>query len=169
MTTDYSIYIFPIVTGVVIAIITQVVAHFLSKRNLNAQREHSLKLASMQLHHKDRTEAFLKLDEVIKKTYKSFSEFQKAVNEFLNGSSGLFLPEKLVVDLRKELSDIDHYLTEKEYEIMGPPPEYPEEEYQEWMQSLDPFEEVDMEVKNKLSTLKRDMKDKIKKNISEGY
>jgi len=130
---DYSIYIFPLVTGITIAIVTQIIAHYFSKKNLETQRdfdkknletqrEYSIKLAKMQLYHEDRKQAIVKLNDLIKKTYKSYPEFRDAVNSFLDDSSGLFLSEGMREELKKELNDVDTFLQERQSEIYGEPP-----------------------------------------------
>jgi hypothetical protein len=164
---EYDVYIFPLLAGITIAVVTQIVSYLLSKKNLDAQREHSLKLARMQLYHEDRKEALVKLDELLKKTYKTYSEFRDAVNAFLDGSSAIFLNDKLRKDLKKELYDIDAFLTEKELEFFGPPPEQDEQDYGDWFESLSPDQQIDVEVENRLTSLKGTMRDRIKKHVSE--
>jgi hypothetical protein len=170
--SDYSIYIFPLISaltsGVAIAIITQIVAHHYSEKSLKAQRELSLTVARMQLYHEDRKDALVKLDELLKQGYKSFREFRNTVTVFLDGSTGLFLPERLRDELKKEIDDIDSFLTEKEIEIYGWEPPSDEGEYEAWFEDLSPEEQLDVEVKDRLSKLKGVMRDKIKKHVSEG-
>ena len=167
--SEYSPYIFPLISGVAIAIVTQIVAHYFSEKSLKAQRELGLRIARMQLHHEDRKDALVKLDELLKQGYKSFRDFRNTVTVFLDGSTGLFLPEKLREELKKEIDDIDAFLTEKQIEIYGRDPDkYDEGEYEAWFKDLSPEEQVDVEVKDRLSKLKGVMRDKIKKHVSEG-
>lgn len=166
---DYSLYIFPLISGVVIAIVTQIVAHYFSEKSLKAQRELSLRVARMQLYHEDRKDALVKLDELLKQGYKTFPDFRNAITAFLDGSIGLFLPEKLREELKKEIDDIDAFLTDKQIEIYGWEPEQPDEgEYEAWYEDLSPEEQIDVDVVDRLSKLKGAMRDKIKKHISEG-
>jgi hypothetical protein len=99
---DFTPFIIPISSGVVIALVTQSVAYYYSKKSLEAQRENSLKIARMQLYHEETKEALVRLDELLKKSYKTFPDFKKTVNEFLDGSAGIFLPKKLRLDLKKK-------------------------------------------------------------------
>ncbi|MGB8780913.1 MAG: hypothetical protein WCD81_09745 [Candidatus Bathyarchaeia archaeon] len=167
--SDYSLYIFPLISGVVIAIVTQIIAHYFSEKSLKTQRELSLTITRMQLYHEDRKDALVKLDELLKQGYKSFPDFRNAVTVFLDGSTGLFLPEKLREELKKEIDDIDTFLTEKQIEIYGEPPDLGEEdEYEEWFADLPPEDQANIEITDRLSKLKGVMRDKIKKHISEG-
>jgi len=168
---EYSEFILGLLSGVIIAIVTQIIAHYFSKKSLEVQQEHNLRIAKMQLYHEDRKDALIKLDELLKKGYETFSDFRNTINTFLNGSLGLFLPDKLREGLKKEIQDIDQFLFEKEIEIFGepePPEEFPEEyEHEAWLASISPVERVDVEVRDRLSRLKGSMRDKIKKYISE--
>lgn len=172
---EYDVYILPIVTGavtgVIVAIVTQIIAHYFSKKTLAVQTEHSLKLARMQLYHQDRKEAIIKLDALLKAPYKSFRNFRDAVNSFLDGSTGLFLPKPLKKSLSKQLSEINSLLVIGEAEIHGEPEEEDPDEgardYYEWIDNLSDEEKLDMAITERLSTLKSTMREKIEKYISE--
>ena len=164
---EYGDYALGIISGITIAIITQIIAHYFSKKSLEAQQEHSLRIAKMQLYHEDRKDALIKLDELLKKGYKNFSEFRNTIITFLDGSTGLFLPDKLRRELKNEVEDIDSFLLKKQIEIYGEPPDYEPEDYEAWFEDLSPEERVDVEVKDRLSRLKNSMRDKIKKHVSE--
>lgn len=128
-----------------------------------------MKLAKMQLYHEDRKQAIIKLNDLIKKTYKTYPEFRIAINAFLDDSSGLFLPESMREELKKELTDIDAFLENEQYNIYGPPPDYPnaEEEYDAWIADMPPDKKLDMDLDDKLCKLKSNMLNKIKKQVSE--
>ncbi len=164
--SEYGPYILPIISGIAIAIVTQVVAHYFSKKSLEAQRENSLKITRMQLYHEDRKEALVKLDELLKKTYGTFPQFRDAISSFLDGSIGLFLPAGLRNELRKEVDDIDRFLLRKEIEIQGEP-EYDQDEYEAWFADLSPEEQLDVEVRDRLSRLKENMRSKMEKHLSD--
>ena len=164
---EYGELALGLISGLVIAIITQIIGHYFSKKSLEAQQEHSLRIAKMQLYHEDKKNALIKLDELLKKYYKSFPQFRNAITTFLDGSLGLFLPHKLREELRKEVRDIDSFLLEKEIDLYGEPSGYGEDEHEAWFESLSPEERVDVEVRDRLSKLKGSMRDKIKKYISE--
>lgn len=165
---EYSEYALGLISGLTIAIITQIIAHYFSKKSLEAQQEHSLRIVKMQLYHEDRKNALIKLDELLKKGYKTFSEFRNTITTFLDGSLGLFLPDKLREELKKEVQDIDQFLLEKQIDLYGEPPEWSEPDDSEaWFESLTPEERVDVEVTDRLRKLKGLMRDKIKKHISE--
>lgn len=165
--SEYSSYILPLISGVTIAVVTQIIAHYFSKKSLEAQRENSLKIVRMQLYHEDRKDALVKLDELLKRNYDTYPQFRDAVKAFLDGSSGIFLPNRLRNELKSELSSLDDFLSEKEIELRGPPPEYPPEEYEAWFEDLSPDEQLDIEVENRLSTLKDTMRSKIKNHVSD--
>ena len=76
----------------------------------------------------------------------------------------MFLTSGLREALKKEIDDISSFLYEKQIEIYGEQPE-PDYDYYDWIAT--PEEEVDNEVKNRLSSLKGNMRDKIKAHISE--
>jgi hypothetical protein len=164
---EYGDYALGIISGLTIAIITQIIAHYFSKKSLEAQQEHSLRIAKMQLYHEDRKDALIKLDELLKKGYKNFSEFRNTIITLLDGSTGLFLPDKLRKELKNEVEDIDSFLLKKQIEIYGEPPGYESDDYEAWFEDLSPEERVDVEVKDRLSRLKNSMRDKIKKHVSE--
>jgi hypothetical protein len=167
--SEYSAYIFPLISGVVIALVTQIVAHYFSEKSLKAQQANALQIARTQLYHEDRKDAVLKLDELIKKNYKTYPVFRNAVNTFLDSSSGLFLPVALKRELRKQLLELDAFLQEKEFEIYGEPEEDPhaEEEYESWFSDLSPDEQLDVEIEQKLESVKGNMRDKIQKHMSD--
>ena len=164
---EYFQFALGLISGIVIAIVTQIIGHYFSKKSLEAQREHNLKSVRLQLFHEDRKKAMIELDKLLKAGYKRFRDFRNTLDSFLNSSSGLFLPDNLRKELKSEIQNIDQFLFEKRIEIEGPPPEFEPEEYEAWFQSLDPYEAVDVEVRDRLSRLKRSMRDKIRKSISE--
>jgi len=87
----------------------------------------------------------------------------------LDGSAGLFVPEKLRDELKTEIGDIDTFLTRKEIELHGEPyDDVDQGEYEDWVADLSPEEQVDVELTDRLSRLKGVMRDKIKKHVSEG-
>lgn len=164
-------------SGGVLIIISQVIGHYFARRNLKAQQEHSEKVvkmqqehservAKMQLFHEDKKKALMELDEVLKKSYKTFPDFKKGVESFLDGSSGIFLPEKLCKELKKELQSIDAFMWEKLEDIYGPPPEEEPDDYEAWAEAY-PEDALDAEIRSRLMGLKGSMRDKIKKYISE--
>lgn len=185
---DYSIYILPILSGVIIAIITavvtQVIAYHFAKKNLalqcenslkltkmqndnslnlmKAQYENSLKLATLELYHGDRKDAILKLDEILKKEYKNYPEFENTLNEYLDGSSGLFLPQALRQSLKQETDEVDKLVSELDLEMNGPPPEYDDE----WFEELPRWEQLDQEIKDKLRSIRPTLREKIRRYIS---
>lgn len=166
--SEYNPYVFPLISGVVIAIVTQIVAHYFSEKSLKAQQENSLKIVRMQLYHEDRKDALVKLDDLLKSGYKTFPDFRNTVLAFLDGSKGLFLPQRLREELKKEIDDIDAFLTEKQIELYGEPDVGEGDEYEAWFAGLSPEEQADVEVTDRLSRLKGVMRDKIKKHVSEG-
>jgi uncharacterized membrane-anchored protein YhcB (DUF1043 family) len=167
---EFSEFALGLISGLIISIITQIIAHYFSKKSLEAQQEYSLRIAKMQLYHEDTKNALNKLDELLKKNYNSFMEFRDDTRTFLDGSFGLFLPDKLKEELKKEMQDIDQFLFDKEIELYGEPSEEwlqtSQNDYEAWFESLSPKERVDEEVKERLSSLKSSMRKKIEKYIS---
>lgn len=158
----------PWILAIIVALITQLIAYYFAKKNLEAQQEHGLKTLKLQLFHEDRKKALIELNELLMKWYKTYPEFARKIRYFLNGKSGIFLPKKLRKELEKEIHDIDDFLSRKELELYGRPPE-PESylnDYEKWIE-VSPEEEVDMEIKSRLGGLKRSMRDKIRKYASE--
>ena len=115
---EYGEFALGLISGLIIAIITQIVAHYFSKKSLDAQQEHSLRIAKMQLYHEDRKNALIKLDELFKKCYKTFSEFRNTISTFLNGSLGLFLPDKLRGELKKEIKTLTNFCSRNKLTYM---------------------------------------------------
>lgn len=156
----------PWILAIFVAVFTQLIAYYFSKKNLEAQLEHNSKTLKMQLFHEDRKKALIELNELLMKWYKTYPEFTRKIRYFLNGKSGIFLPEKLRKELEKEMQDIDDSLKLKELELYEPEPEDYLDDYERWIE-VSPEEEVDMELKSRLGGLKRSMRDKIKKYASE--
>jgi len=152
--------------GIASLAIAQVIGYYLSKRNLKEQQEHSEKILRMQLYRKDKKKALIKLDELLKKQYKTFYNFSESVESFLDGSTGMFLPDKLKKELKKEIWSINAFLSEKRDEIYGPEPEYPDD-YEDWLQAISPEEALDEQITTRLRGLKTLMRDKIRKYVSE--
>jgi len=133
------------------------------------QQEHSERVAKMQLFHEDKKKALMELDETLKKSYKSFSDYKTGVESFLDGSSGIFLPEILCKELKKELHDIETFMWKRRDDLYGPEPEPdepPDDDYEAWAQDF-PEQAIDAEIKSRLMGLKGSMRGKIKKYISE--
>jgi hypothetical protein len=151
--------------GIISLIIAQITGHYLSRRNLKVQQEHSERILRMQLYREEKRKALVELDELLKKRYKTFSEFKNAVESFLDGNSAIFLSDKLSKELRNEVSSVDTFIHQREVDL-GMINEYPEE-WQEWVQDLDPIEELKAEIETRLSGLKSSMRSKIRKYFSE--
>lgn len=161
---EYVDFLLGLFSGIVLTIIGQVIGYYFTRRSLKAEQEHSERILKMQLYQEDKKKALIELNELLKKRYKTFPEFKKSVESFLDGSSGIFLPDKLRDELRKEILDIDGFLYRKMEELYGPEPEPPD--YEDWIQDLSPEEEVDMEIEQRLRGLKDSMKRRIMKYIS---
>ena len=159
-------YLLGLLSGGVLIIVSQIIGHYFARRNLRAQQEHSLRTVKMQLFHEDKKKALVQLDEVLKKSYKTFPKFKDRVESFLDGSSGIFLPDKLRRELKKEVRDIDSFMWEKLEDLYGPPPEYEPDDYEAWASHF-PEAALDAEIRERLSGLKGSMRGKIKKYISE--
>jgi len=169
---EYIDFALGLISGIFLAIISQIIGHYFSRRNLKAQQEHSLKVIKMQLYHEDRKKALIELDELLKTSYKTFDDFKKAAMAFLDGKQALFLPRKLRSELRGEVLKLDGFLLNRLIELghYEEPPEGFVEDWEAesaaWAEAF-PEEALDAEVRERLSGLKSSMRDKIKKYISE--
>lgn len=76
------------------------------------------------------------------------------------------MPVKLKEELRKEVQSVNAFLSEKLEEIYGLPPEYPDD-YEDWAEALSPEEELDEEIETRLRGLRSQMRQKIRKYVSE--
>ena len=152
--------------GIASIVIAELIRDYFSKKSLKAQQEYGERILRRQLYHEDRKKALIELDELLRKRYKTFPEFKKSIESFLDGSSGIFVPDKLRKELKKKIWDIELFLYEQELELYGPPPEIPDD-YEDWIEDLSPEELVDMELENRLSKLKGSMRESIKKYVSE--
>ncbi len=100
--------------------------HLMEMQNINSQNltkmqnENSLKLTALELHHEDRKEAILKIDEILKKGFKNYPDFEKELKEYLDSSSGLFLPQALRQSLKQEADEVHKLVTEFDLELNGP-------------------------------------------------
>jgi len=167
--SDFSL---GLISAIILAIITQVIANYFSRKNLIDQQEHNLKTLKMQLYHEDRRKTLIDLDEMIKVSYKTFDDFKKAAMTFLDGKQALFLPTRLRNELRGEMLKMDGFIIGRLAELghyEEPPDEYLEDyaaEAAAWAEAF-PEEALDAEVRERLSRLKSSMRDRIKKYISE--
>lgn len=84
-----------LISAIALAIITQIIAHYFSRKSLKDQQEHSLKVVKMQLFHEDRKKALIKLDGLLKEYYPKFSDFRKTISDYLDGSESMFIPLEL--------------------------------------------------------------------------
>lgn len=157
-----------LLSGGVLVIVSQLIGHYFARKNLKTQQEHSLRIVKMQLFHEDKKKTLVELDGLLKKGYKTFRDFRDTLEPFLNSSSGIFLPNKLRKELKKEIRDIDQFLYDKRVELYGYEPEYPEdpEDYKAWAKAY-PEEALHNEIWNRLRGLKGSMREKIKKYVSE--
>lgn len=163
---EYADFLLGLLSGSVLAIITQIIGHYFTRKNLEAQQEHSKMILKMQLFHGDRKKAVIELDGLLRKSYKSLRDFSNTIKAFLEGTSSIFIPISLRNELKKELQDIWNFLYDKQIEIYGSEPEYPPDDYEAWAEVF-PEKALDFEIKDRLKNLKGSMRDKIKKYISE--
>jgi hypothetical protein len=144
--------------------------HLMEMQNTNSlnltkmQNENSLKLTALELYHQDRKEAILKLDVILKKGFKNYPDFEKELKEYLDSSSGLFLPQALRQSLKQETDEIDKLVNELDLETHGDPPEYDDSD--EWFEELEPWERLDQQIKDKLRTIRPTLRERIRKYIS---
>lgn len=162
---EYAEFLLGWLSGIISSVIAQIIGHYLSKKNLKAQQEHSERILRMQLYREDKKKALIKLDELLKKPYKTFRDFKNAIESFLDGSSAIFLTDKLRKELKNEVSSISAFIYSKEKEF-GLIPDYPDD-YEDWIEELDPLQELDEEIKSRLRNLKSSMRSKIRKHVSE--
>jgi hypothetical protein len=152
--------------GIVSLIIAEVIGYLFTKRNMKTEHEYSERMLRTQLYQEDKKKALVELDEMLRKKYNTFQDFEKAVESFLDGSSGIFLPEKLKEELRNEVRGVSAFLSKKIEEFYGPTPEIPDD-YEDWIEAVSPDEEIDAEVEARLRGLKSKMRGNIRKYVSE--
>jgi len=152
--------------GIASLIIAEVIGYLFTKKNMKIEHEYSERMLKTQLYQEDKKKALVELDELLRKKYDTFRNFEKAVESFLDGSSGIFLPERLKEELRNEVRSVSAFLSEKLEELYGPPPE-PPDDYEDWIEDLSPEEEIDAELETRLKGLKSQMREKIRKYVSE--
>lgn len=158
---EYIDFILGLLSGAVLTLITQIVGHYFSRKNLKTQQEHSERILKMQLFHKDRKKALIELDEILKKGYKTFNDFSRGVESFLDGSSGIFIPTRLRDELKSEINEIWSLI----YSDV-PEPEPEEFDYESWAEDF-PEQARSYEIGDRMRRLKGSMRDKIKKYVSE--
>jgi len=142
-----------------------VIGYLFIKKNMKAEREHSEKMFRMQLYQEDKKKALIELDELLEKMYNTVQDFQKAVESYLDGSSGIFVPEKLKEELRQEIRSVNAFPSERLEEMHGVEPE--PDDYDDWAEAISPEEELDQEVETRLRGLKSQMIERIRKYVSE--
>ena len=127
------------------------------------QNEKNLKL---QLIHDDRNKALAELFKIIDREYKSYFDFESAVECFLDSLSGAFIPSEIAKDIRGEFLKIDGKL-----ESIGPPEmseaeeEHWEKQFEEYYKKLPYENKVEMDVKNMTQAFKLRIKERIREKI----
>jgi hypothetical protein len=152
--------------GIFSLIIAEVIGYLFTKRNMKAEHEYSERMLRAQQYQEDKKKALVEMDELLRKKYDTFQNFEKAVETFLDGSSGIFLPEKLKEELRNEVREVSVFLSKKIEEVYGPTPEIPDD-YEDWIEDISPDEEIDVALETRLRNLKSEMRGKIRKYVSD--
>ena len=164
--TEYFEFLLGWFLGIVSLIIAEVIGYLFTKRNMKAEHEYSERMLKAQQFQEDKKKALVELDELLRKRYDTFQNFEKTVESFLDGSSGIFLPEKLKQELKNEVQDVSSFLSKKIEEFYGTEPE-PPDDYEDWAEALSPDEEIEAELEARLKGLKSKMRGKIKRYVSE--
>lgn len=151
--------------GIASLVIAEVIGYLFTKKNMKAEHEHSEKMFRIQLYQEDKKKALIELDELLKKKYNTFRDFQASVESYLDGSSGMFVPENLKEDLRQEIRSVNDFMAEKIEQIYGPEPEL--DDYDDWAEDISPEEELDQGTETRLRGLRTNMREKIRKYVSE--
>lgn len=153
---EYLDFLLGLLSGVFLAIVTQIIGYYFAKKS---QQEQSERILKIQLFHEDIKKALIELDGVLKKGYKTFGEFSRSVESFLDGDLGIFIPTKLRNELKKQLQnareDILKYLPSKQIDN-GP---------EAWTEVFP--EALDVEIIERLNKLAGSMRRKINEYISE--
>jgi len=154
-------------SGLLVSIVVSYVQFWLSKKTLTLEMEQNEKNLKLQLLHDDRNKALAELFKIIDTEYKSYFDFEKAVETFLGSLSGAFIPSEIAKDIRGEFLKIGGKL-----DSIGPPPmseaeeEHWEKQFEEYYESLPAEDRVEMEVKNMTQAFKSKIKERIKENIN---
>ncbi|WGM89556.1 MAG: hypothetical protein NUK63_00060 [Candidatus Bathyarchaeum tardum] len=158
------------VSASLVAIITQVIAYYFTKKSLERQQEHSLKVMKMQLFHEDKKKALIKLDELLNADYPSFSKFTQNIRDYLKSSESIFIPLELRKKLSNRISDINSFLLKRDLEFHGVTEEElannDQEMYEDWAKEF-PEYQYDNKIRDRLSELTTSIRDEIKKYVSE--
>lgn len=162
---EYAEFLLGWSLGIISLVIAQVIGYLFTKKNMKAEHEYSERMLRIQLYQEDKKKALIGLDELLKKRYATVRDFEKSVESYVDGSSGIFVPEKLKDELRKEIQSVNAFLSEKLEELYGPEPE--PDDYDDWAEDISPEEELDQEVETRLRGLKSQMRQKIRKYVSE--
>jgi hypothetical protein len=155
------------ISGLLVSVIVSYVQFWFSKKTLNMELEQNERNLKLQLTHDDRNKAFAELFRLMDRKYKSYFEFQSAVESFLNSLSGALIPSEIARDIRQEFLKIGAKLDE-----IGPPEPSPEEEehwerqFEEYYESLPIEERVETEAKNMTQAFKSAIKEQIRKKMS---
>lgn len=164
---DIIDYFAGFISGLLVSVIVSYLQFWFSKKTLGielAQNEKNLKL---QLLHDDRNKALSELFKIIDKQYKSYFDFEKAIETFLASLSGAFIPSETAKFVRGEFLKIGGKLAS-----IGPPElseaeeEHWEKEFEEYYKRLPEEERVELEVKNMTQAFKANLKERIRKHIS---
>jgi len=154
-------------SGLLVSIIVAYLQFWFSKKTLLMELDQNERNLKLQLIHDDRNKALAELYSIMDRKYKSFFEFQSAVESFLNGVSGAFIPSEIARDIRGEFLKIG-----AELDKIGPPEPSPEEEehweeqFEEYYRRLPVEERIEEDVRNMTRAFKSQIKEKIRKKIS---
>ena len=165
---EYIDYLAGFFSGVLVTIIASYLHFYFSKKTLRLQLEQTEKNLKIQLLHEDRKKALRELFQILNTKHKTYSDFKKAIDPFLEGLSGAFLPQELLKELRKEIYDIDVFLLVE----LGQGPSAEEEdqwmeEFYQQLEKMSPEERAQFELEQRFSGLKSKMKALTRKHISE--
>jgi hypothetical protein len=154
-------------SGLLVSVIVSYVQFWFSKKTLSMEIEQNEKNLKLQLLHDDRNKALAELFKIIDREYKSYFDFQSAVESFLGSLSGAFIPSEIAKDIRGEFLKIGGKL-----DSIGPPKpseaeeEHWEKQFEKYYQSLPYEDRVGMEVKNMTQAFKSKIKERIRENIN---
>ena len=157
-----------LISGVVITLIAAYLQNKNAKETLKIQLAQDEKNLKLQLLHDDKTKALTKLFEIGDEKYEKDYQFLNVLRDFLNGPLGGFIPSQTAKELNEELKVIDELA-----DSLGPPEpseaedEYYEQQMEEYYKTLPPDEQIEHEIKNRISALKSNIKKTVLKDMTE--
>ncbi len=123
----------------------------------------------LQLRRNDVVAALTELYNISQAKYKTYEDFRRQLDSFLQSLRSAFLPEDLKALIKKEMGKVDEFMVKAE--LLEPSDDYSEqnwaEAYEEWRESLPAHERAFMELKDMFRALRATLATEIERRIKE--